>query len=384
MNNLRTYLGKTILSMIFLLLSLSLANGLGVSPAFKTIYFTPNTTVNLEFEIINSEGNTFEATLESYGDIKDYIFFENPKVQIAASQYTVPFKLMLKLPSEIEPGIRTGAIKITPSLGPEIEQTLAAYVAPQIPIRLKVPYPSKYADVTAVFLRVDEGTPLPIYVEFDNMGSEDILKAEATVEIYDQEGLLLSNISAPSVSVSKGSLGKTQAQPAPVLRRGLYNAIIKAHYDGIEKTISASFTVGEPLIRITGLMVKNLIRDEINRVIFKVHNEWNTELSAGGFLELDGKKEELPSFKIGKDQEKEIIGFFDTAGFSDGDYAIKITLAYANQLKTEIFPVTIGGKVIKPEKLLTSPVIIMLSILIVTIIAVITVSIIKKKNKEKL
>jgi len=373
-----------ILSVLFILLSLTLANGLGVSPASQTIYFKPNTTINLEFAMINSEGNSFDAHLEGYGEIKDLMFFENSYLQVNASSYVVPFKLMLRFPSEMEPGVRTGSIKITPSFGQGNEGNLVAYVAPQIPLSIKVPYPFKYADVSVVFLNVDEGTPVPIFVEFDNMGSDDIISARATVEIYDQEGQLLANTSAPEISIAKGGFGKTQAQPAPIMRKGIYSAVVKAYYDGIEKLISTNFTVGEPLIRVEELMVKNLFRNEINRVTFRVHSEWNTELSVGGFLELDGKKQELPNFKIDKGQEKEILGFFDTTGLADGDYVIKITLAYANQIKTETFPVTISEKIAKPEKLLTTPIIIMLIILIVIILVVVAVLIIKKKKKEKI
>lgn len=378
------HIKKMILPLAMLLLSLALANALGVSPAFKTIYFIPNTTINLDFEIINSEGNSFEAALEGYGDIQEQIFFENQKIQISADDYNIPFRLMLKLPYEMQPGILTGGIKITPLLEPDAGQALAAYVAPQIPIKIKVPYPHKYADISALFLSVDEGTPLPIYVEFDNMGSADIDNAGAVIEIYDPRGLLLSNISAPNVSVTKKSLGKTQAQPAPLLQKGLYTAIVKAYYDGNEKIIAPNFTVGEPLIRVQELMAKNLIKNEINRVSFRVRSEWNAELSVSGFLELDGKKQEFPNFNIDKEQEKEIIGFFDTTGFADGDYVIKISLAYASQIRTESFPVSIGERVSKPVAFLTLPVIIMLSILILIIIGIIIVLLINKKKKENM
>jgi len=367
-----------------LLLSFALVNGLGVSPADESIYFKPNTTVELEFNIINSESNSFEANLGAYGEIKDFMSFENPTVQVNADAYRIPFKLIIKLPSEMEPGIRTGGIKITPLFEAGGEGNIVAYISPQIPIKIKVPYPSKYADITLVVLKVDEGTPLPLYVKFDNLGSEDILKAGAMIEIYDPERNFITNVATPEISISKSTLGTTRAEPGPILKRGLYRAVVKAYYDEFNETLETNFTIGDPLVRIKELLTKELFPNAINRVVFKAYSEWNTELSVVGFLKINDNQNEIPSFKLGKGEEKEATGFLDTAGLEPGDYILNITLAYAGQLKTEIFPVTISEKIAKPEKLLTTPIIIMLIILIVIILVVVAVLIIKKKKKEKI
>ncbi len=366
-----------------LLLAFALVNSLGVSPADESIYFKPNTSVELEFNIINSESNTFEANLGAYGEIKDFMFFEKPTVQVSSDAYRIPFKLIIKLPSEMEPGIRTGGIKITPFFETGGEGNIIAYISPQIPIKIKVPYPSKYADITMVTLKVDEGTPLPLYVKFDNLGSEDIFKAGAIVEIYDLEGKFIINVATPEISISKSTLGTTRAEPGPILKRGLYHAVIKAYYDEFNETLETNFTIGDPLVRIKELLTKELFPNTINRVVFKVYSEWNTELSVVGFLKINDNQNEIPSFNLGKGEEKEATGFLDTTGLLPGDYILNITLTYADQLKTEIFPVTISERVAKPETLLTPSVIIVLAILIIIIIAVIAVLIIKKKKKEQ-
>jgi hypothetical protein len=366
------------------LLSLSLASSLGVSPADSSIYFKPNTTIELDFNIINSESNSFEATLGGYGEIKDLMFFENSSLQIKGEDYRIPFKLILKLPSEMEPGIHRGLIKITPLFEAENQGTVAAYISPQIPVVIKVPYPSKYADVSLVVLEIDEGTPLPLYVKFDNLGSEDILRAGANIELYDYEGKLIITSSTPEISVIKSSVGTTRAEPGPVLKKGLYRAAVKAYYDEFNKTLEANLSVGEPVIRIKELLTKELSPNGINKVAFKVYNEWNTELSITGFLRIDEKENEIARFNLGKEEGKEITGFIDTAGLEPGDHVLSISLNYEGQSTTEMFPVTISEKAAKPEKLFTTPVIIILAILIFVIIALVSVLIIKKKKKEQL
>lgn len=384
LNNKEKLIFLSIILLLNLLLSLFLANGLGVSPADASVYFKPNTTIELEFNIINSESNSFEATLGGYGEIKDLMFFENSSLQINKEYYRVPFKLILKLPSEMEPGIRRGLIKITPLFEAENQGTVAAYISPQIPIIIKVPYPSKYADVSLVVLEIDEGTPLPLYVKFDNLGSEDILKAGAEIEIYDVEKKFITTSTTPEISVEKSSVRTTRAEPGPVLRKGLYNAVVKAYYDEFNRTLEANLTVGVPLIRIRELLTKQLSPNVINKVAFKAYNEWNTELSVTGFLRINGAENEITRFSLGKEEEKEITGFIDTTGLEPGNHVLSISLNYAGQSTTEMFPITISTEAAKPEKLLTKPVIIILIILIFVIIVLVAVFIIKKKKKDRI
>jgi len=362
----------------FLLLSTASINGLGVSPAFKTVNFQPNSTLELEFEIINSEQNTFEATLSVLGELKSIIFLEKPVVQICSENYRNPFKIMLKFPSEMEPGIHGSSLQVNPSLPNSETNIIAAYITPQIPIYVRVPYPSKYADVSLAVVPVDEGTPVPIFVQFDNMGSEEILKAGAQVEVYAPSGKLLSTLSTIETNVLKNSLGKVQAEPDLVLKRGVYSATAKAYYDGINKTITANFTIGEPRIRIMKLVTRELLPGQINRIIFKARNEWNTALSSAGYVQISNKQNEMPVFQLQEGEEKEIEGFIDTTGLALGEQSMNITLVYASQMRTDTFAVNIVEKAIKIPKLSWA----WLIILIITLIAIgVLVFIIIKRKK---
>ncbi|MBW2990818.1 hypothetical protein KY348_03870 [Candidatus Woesearchaeota archaeon] len=368
---------------IFFLLNLAFVSGIGVSPAGKTINFQPNTNVELKFNIINSEQNTFEARLMVIGELAPIIFFEKDIVNVNASDYRTPFKTIIKFPSEMEPGIHKGMIEINPELPGVGDKMFAAYIAPQIPVSVRVPYPSKYADIRLAVLDVDEGTPVPIYIEFDNFGSEDILRAGAQVEVYSPEQELIATLSTPEVSIKKGSMKKAQAQPSPILRKGLYSAVVKAQYDNIDKVIRTNFTIKEPVVRIKKLLTKELAQNQINKVVFEAYNEWNTELAIGGFIEIDEKKSEMPVFELGMNEKKEITGFFDTTGLALGEYNMSIALVYAGQIKTDTFLVKISKKI----KILEKPVGIWPLILVITIIIivilVIVLLVIKKRKPAR-
>jgi len=362
-------------------LNIFLVSGLGISPARKTVDFQPNTSVELGFTIINSEQSDFQAELRPLGELASIIFFKNQTVQVDSAEYRIPFKIILRFPSQMDPGVHTGRIEVNPVLPGIGENMFVAYIAPQVPITVRVPYPAKYLEVSFRALCVDEGTPVPLYVTLDNLGSEDIGEVLAEVKIYDSDNNLLESARTRKININNNSVREIQALPSPVLRKGLYHVIVKAYYDGLEKIIKANFTIGEPLIRIKELVTKELIKNEINKVLFKAYNEWNTELSVTGFLEINQRKTEMPVFRLRADEEREITAFFDTSGLRPGEYNMSIILIYADQIRTTTFLVSITKEiVVKPEKPRISPFLIGLFIIIIIIITVMVFFFIKKKK----
>lgn len=374
---------KAFLALIAIFLSLGLVDALGVSPATRTVSFKPNTALELEFFIVNSEHNELQLSLSPVGELKDIIFFEKQVINLSSKDDRLMFKAILKMPSKLEPGIREGIIKITPMMPGASENMLAAYVAPSIPIRVRIPYPYKYADINVIVQSVDEGTPVPIYVEFDNLGSEKILKAGAELKLYEPNGKLISLMTAPDISIEKDSLGKSKAAPVPTLRRGIYSLIGNAYYDGITKVIETNFTIGNPVLRIRELMTKKLVTQPVNKVAFKAYNDWNTALEVTGFLEIKGKKTEMPVFRFEKNEEKEITTFLETDGLIPGSYNLSATWIYSNQIQTEVFEITLSEEKAKPSEALLKVLLATGIIILILVLISLVLLILKKRNKKK-
>jgi hypothetical protein len=371
-----------LMMMAMLLLSISMANALGVSPAGKTISFAPSTDIRMDFYVINSERNNLQISLSAIGELSENIFFEQQLINLTAADDKVPFRVILKLPASLEPGIRTSTIKLTPIFPGAEGNMLSAYITPMIPLGVRVPYPSKYSFVAIVVQNVDEGTPVPIYIEFDNLGSERISNAGAVLSLYEPDGKLISAMIAQNISIEKDSLGKTQAEPAPVLKRGLYSAAAEAYYDGIAKTVEANITFGEPLLRARELLTKELQVAPVSEVALKAYNDWNTEMPVTGFLEIADKKTEMPVFKFNKYSEQEISAFIETSGLAPGEYNLSVTWIYANQIKKDVFQVRIIEK--KPALATTKTAAIIGSVcLAIAIIAIFAILIFKRKNKRQ-
>jgi hypothetical protein len=119
--------------------SASLASALGVSPADKKLNFQPNTRVEVWFNIINSEGGTFNATIWAYDELAPITTVPPEQVPVIASEYRIPFPVTIDMPATMTPGTHKVMIKIIPE-APE-GSGIGAYGCPLLPIYVIVPEP---------------------------------------------------------------------------------------------------------------------------------------------------------------------------------------------------------------------------------------------------
>ena len=136
-----------------------------------------------------------------------------------------------------------------------------------------------------------------------------------------------------------------------------------------------------PKVRIKELVTRALGVDQVNKVVFKAYNDWNTELSVQGDVTMAGRHEAMPVFKLEADQEKEITAFFDTTGLEPGDYNMSITLKYGKHSRTETFGVVISKDVKVEERAPAIPPVAYILIIVLIIIIIVVVIILVKRRK---
>ncbi|MBN2142402.1 hypothetical protein JW711_03660 [Candidatus Woesearchaeota archaeon] len=380
---------------IALMLSLTAsASALGVSPAKKTVYFEPNQTVELNFKVINSDALDVPVFLNALGDLQDRMFFsEGNKLLLQKDVGIMSFKVFLNLPEEMSPGVHTTYIKLTPQF-PSTGNMLRAFAAPMIPVLVRVPYPSKYAEVDLAIQEVDEGTAVPVLLEFDNLGSEDIAVAEGSVTLINlaetgtagEESLIGSTavLECPKISVGANSYGKTACEPTQALRSGEYLAQVRSHYDNTHVDFDRNVSIGKPIVRVTHLATRNILTKRINTVVFGVRSEWNRELLVTGFIRIDGFQTEMPLVTLAPGEEKEVIGYFDATDTTPGLKNMSIMLGYADQIRTEDYLVSIeeGEPEAEPPTRLIGNMILAVAIIVVlAAIAIMLKNVLRKKRE---
>jgi hypothetical protein len=324
---------------IVLLISLSYSVcALGVSPAGKTINFEPGQTVPLDFFIINSEGNELDVSLSGVGSLSENLFFENSRVHVNQGDYRTPIRAAITLPQSLEPGLHTVFIRITPVF--ESNGAFSAYVSPEVPITIRVPYPDKYAVVDASILSVDEGTPVPINLEFDNLGSRDIQRAGGSIAVYSIDGKLLNQMTAPEVSVAANSFGKTEGSPKVALPRGSYYLEADAHYDEVNVEIVKNFSIGQAEAELTSLITSRIIAGQINEVKFRASLDWNIPVEASMVTNIGSVEAQTPVFEL-RPGESEVTAFVDATNIERGDRNLKVRLVYGSEIREFNFDIKV-------------------------------------------
>jgi len=370
-------------SAIFLLMALLIfagsAAGFGVSPAAKTVDFTPNKTVVIDFDVINSEALNLELGIGVSGELASYIFVDNPTISFNSSEISKSFKVMISMPAKLEPGFRQAVIRISPE-NKDSKDMFAVRISPEIPIRVRVPYPSLYVVPSLAVLQVDEGTPVPVFIEFDNLGSEDVIGAGGLVRAYSPDGTLLAEASTNRQTILKNSFAKTQAM-LPPMRKGAYRLEAEAEYSGIRKLLEMNFSLGKPVLMARELSSRELVAGEINKLSFKAASDWNIPLDVKGVALLDESRNELADFRIGAGEDKEILAFIDVREALPGKHNLTITLRYSNQARSYHFDIAVVEKKTKVLHMLTNSLLIA-SIALVIVMIISAILILKPKKKK--
>jgi hypothetical protein len=191
----------------------------------------------------------------------------------------------------------------------------------------------------------------------------------------------LARINTSRLSIPAGSFARAPVSQGPILKKGIYKASVNADYDGFPVEFETNFSLGEPIIRVFGLVSNNLIAGEINKVFFRARNEWNTELRTKAIMSINKVKNEMPEFVIEPEKEQLYSGFIDTTTLEPGSYNLTITLVYDSQIRNYVFPVSIKSRqeVLVSKSSRTIIFLLVLSVLVV-LAAILIISIIRKKK----
>jgi hypothetical protein len=369
-----------------LIFSSGSASGIGFSPAQKTIPFASGEAVTLSLNIVNGEGIEDDVVLSSFGELKDSVFFSNSTVHLLPQNYMAPFTLVFRMPNEMQPGIHEVGIRATPKIA-ESGETFRAFVSPAIYIRVRVPYPSKYADVSIAVLPVDEGTPVPINIEFDNLGNQDIASAGGTIEVFAPSGESVEKLTASRISIPANTFGKTEGSPIAALPKGEYVAVAEAYYDSSRISLSQNFTLGEPDVSIISVSSKPLKPRQVNPVSFIAKLDWNRPLAVKGFLSIDGVEREMPLATLSPLKENEMTGFADASSLDVGEHELIVKLVYGSSVKSAKFRV----RIVEPPLpgILTggeggsAPLIILVFVVVAIVLAAVFVLVRRRKKKGR-
>ena len=302
----------------------------GVSPPLYEIDFQPNLEQTFYFRFIFDEGVETEVYVE--GDLAQYVELDKDSL-IGGGEVTA----VLKLPSEVEvPGTHIlfiGAKQISKK-----GQGFGIVGDARGTIKVKVPYPGKYAQISFTSENVNLGEPIALTINVNNLGKENI-DARARIRIFESEGKFVEEIDLGSkyIETTKSDVFSTLLDTTNY-KAGDYNATAIVEYS--EKTAEALsiFRLGKLYVGMTNY-TKEFDRNKINRIEIQTESFWN-ELIGDLYAEVKILNYDIstttPSMIIKPWTTSQLTGFFDTTEIKEEVFQANITLHYEGQITSEI------------------------------------------------
>ena len=325
---------------LFLIIILSsIAAAIGVSPSNKIIEFEPNLKSEVTFSIINSENKDLKAVIYARGDYAKYTTLKETLVSLKASDKSMDFKFQLNLPKEEKPGIHEAEIVVMEfpeEFATESETVITATTAVIAKLKVRVPYPGKYAEAKLYAYGNEPNKKVRFVMPVFNYGTLGIEKAKATIQIlgatYEEIAVIESNEAKIS---SKGEV-KLEAEWLANVNPGKYHVIATIWYDNEKITIEDDINIGSLFIDITRIDVKDFNLGEVAKFDIFLQSKWNEliENVYGEMTVTDKGGTEYTKFRTAATSmpalgQAKIEAYWDTAGISVGTYGMHLVVYYA-------------------------------------------------------
>jgi len=336
---------------IFLIIGSINVLAIGISPGRTVLHFEPGQKHTINFHVINNERKDMDVLL-MVGDseLKSIVSLSDSAVSFSEEEESKEFSYGVKMPGSIDkPGDHEILIIAQEVSKKDEKKTVGATAAVASLLKIRVPYPGKYAEAKLDVSEAKSGENVTFVVSVRNLGKEDIKLAKATIDIFDPNNKKVASLTTKEKSVKVKDKIELVVRWEADVDLGRYNAVAKVVYDGKTIRTEKSFTVGNIFIDILKIVVNDFQLGDIAKFNFFVENKWNELIKSviPQIVIIDKEGEEVSSEKgAGVDVDAlsraELVTYWDTKyGVEEGVYDGKAILYYEDkitekQLKTDI------------------------------------------------
>jgi hypothetical protein len=334
-----------LLGIILLVLVVQNISAIGITPARTTVNFEPGLHKEVNFSILNSEHKDMSVTFSVKGDLAQYITINQEFADFSSSEESKSFGYVLNLPDSFDkPGEYRGEVvaaefsKNVAESGTLIGATLAVVTQ----VYVYVPYPDEYLESELKVISSEQGSNVLFLIPVINRGKKDISQVDALIDIYSPSGEKIGSVEAGPESLKKLERKELSATWLANVPSGTYTANATISYNGKQIIISKEFDVGEVLLEIKEVVVKDFELGEIAKFDMVIQNKWSHEVKDtyvniivygnGGIVIAEFK---TPNQDFQPLQELSLPAYWDTAGVSEGLYEGKLILNYGEKKKAE-------------------------------------------------
>ena len=341
LNLLVSKMDKKVLILLIGIFLISNVLALGVSPGRTTIDFKSNLEKVVNYEIVNPEGKDMEFSLSVDGELASYVDLGPRAISIGSAEERKSFSYTLKLPSNLEPGTRTGRIVITeiPKESSTGESYVAATLAVATQIYVNVPFSGKYATSGMVVYNTQPGEDVMFVFPVTNKGKFELTSVRVSVDVYNKANEKVGSFNTQSISIPSGERKEIVYNWANNLSIGEYRASAIVIYDEGSVNVERIFSIGDKELELRDIVVDDFSLGEIVKMEMLVENKWSEPIG-DAYIEtkiLNDNEDVVSSFRSSAyDLEalaKEVfVSYWDTDGVTPGSYAADVAIYYLDKV----------------------------------------------------
>ncbi len=323
---------------------------IGITPGRTTINFEPGLHQDISFSILNTEHKEMGVVFVVRGDLNESITLTKAFAEFSSSEESKQFSYSINLPQKIEkPGLyKTEIVAIELPKNIKEEGTfVGATVGVITQLYVYVPYPDKYIEAELNIIAEEE--KVNFILPLVNRGKLDVVNAKASIDIYTPLNEKIASLETNSVSVKSLERDEIFAEWIPNVNPGKYLAIATIIYDNKATKVEKEFNVGEALVEILEINVKEFRLGEIAKFDALVENKWSGDFKDSflNILVFNNEGEIMADFKspnydLSALSKSEMIAYWDTAGVREGEYDGKLILKYGERSSERNIRLKIG------------------------------------------
>ena len=334
-------IGVVILILITLILSSINVYSLGVATTRKTFDFEPNAKFTGSFIVLNDENKDLRVFISTRGEVAQYVTLHDSIVTFKPDESQKTLNYELSLPASFEkPGTHIGGIVVTEI--PKGAEQGGAFVGTTIAvvseIKVRVPYPGKYAETKLEISEANVNQTVTFIAPVMNLGEEDIARAKGSVSVLGPKSEELAELETEEKAVKAKTTEELKTTWLAAVNPGVYHASLKVDYDGKFAQAEKNFFVGNMMIDILNVTVKDFRLGGIAKFRILMANRWNQpvdDIFAEIIIEND-KGDQVAQVKsaltsIAALSQGELSAFWDTEGIAEGRYNAKLIIHYAGK-----------------------------------------------------
>lgn len=313
-------------------------SALGVTPGRTTLKYAPGVAQQVEFTVINSEKEDFQAVVLVQGELNETIALSDVSFEMSTAESEYPVSYTFTAPPSLKPGTRTAEIVVIklPKKSGKGTTFVGAAVGVATQLHVLVPYPGKYADIDMHVAGPDSDGKVTFLIPVVSRGDLDLVDVRASVDIYTSLNEKVDSIGTDRIALASGQRNELVAVwNSASFSPGAYRAVVTVLYDEQTSQIEKVFEIGSRTLELQQAEVNEFSLGDIAKFELLVESKWNQPIS-DAFAQMqifNRNREVMADFKsanydISPLSKTLMVAFWDTKGVSEGAYDASVFLKY--------------------------------------------------------